>query len=88
LAKVVRALTPDGAFVGSESLGAEGHDHLQFFDSVEDVRDILRSHFAHVEVRSLSYRIADGLDRNEAFWRCAQTRERLDEASWRETATR
>lgn len=31
LAKIEVSLVEDGMFAGSESLGFEGHDHLQFF---------------------------------------------------------
>lgn len=45
LTKIKNSLTDDGIFVGSESLGrVEGkHDHLQFFDELEDLqKNLLR----------------------------------------------
>ena len=81
LRKIVDHLAPDGIFVGSESLGHEGTDHLQFFDSLEVLRELLAAHFRHVELRSTDYDTA-GFTRSEAFWRCAQTRNRLDGNHW------
>jgi SAM-dependent methyltransferase len=82
LAKIGSALKPGGVFVGSESLGAEGHDHLQFFADLEDLRATLRSQFEHVEVRSLSYEIGTPAPRREAYWRCAAAPERLRALAW------
>jgi SAM-dependent methyltransferase len=82
LAKIRDVLADDGAFVGSESLGTEGHDHLQFFHTIEDLAAILRRYFEHVMVREITYRLPSGDLRREAFWRCAQGPARLDEATW------
>ena len=83
LQKISRALKHDGVFVGSESLGQEGHDHLQYFETVEDLATLLRSEFAHVEIKALRYTINDGtLLRHEAYWRCSNSVERLDAARW------
>ena len=88
LAKIRAALSDGGAFVGSESLGrVEGQgDHLQFFDGVEDLDALFSEHFPHVEVRALRYRLPGGAVRTEAFWRCAGSPARLDEARWRSHA--
>ena len=85
LEKVRDALAPEGVFVGSESLGQEGHDHLQFFATTDDLAAVLRPYFAHVAVRELSYRLPDGALRREAFWRCAQEPGRLRAADWHES---
>jgi SAM-dependent methyltransferase len=82
LEKVRDVLAPEGAFVGSESLGQEGHDHLQFFATTEDLAAVLRPHFTHVAVRELSYSLPDGSLRREVFWRCAQDPVRLRAADW------
>jgi SAM-dependent methyltransferase len=82
LRKIRRALSPDGVFVGSESLGREGHDHLQFFDDLEQLCGVLIPHFEVVQARSLSYSLPDGMPRVEAFWRCATTEERLGSLNW------
>ena len=82
LEKIVKHLAPQGIFVGSESLGHEGTDHLQFFDSLDILHGIFSAHFGHVELRSTEYPVGDFV-RSEAFWRCAQTRERLESSHWR-----
>lgn len=87
LEKVRAALTPDGVFVGSESLGREGYDHLQFFETTADLRRLLVPYFRVVQLRTVTYRIGrkgQGL-RTEAFWRCSNARGRLDAACWLET---
>jgi SAM-dependent methyltransferase len=82
LEKIRGVLAEDGAFVGSESLGSEGHDHLQFFPTTEDLTGVLRPHFEHVRVRELTYRLPSGDLRREAFWRCARDPARLVAADW------
>lgn len=83
LAKIRAALAPDGIFVGSETLGREGHDHEQYFATPADLAAVLQPLFRHVAVRTATYRIDGGHLRVEAYWRCAQRRERLDAATWR-----
>jgi SAM-dependent methyltransferase len=83
LEKAARSLEPEGVFAGSESLGHEGHDHLQFFEGAEDLAAVLSKWFAHVRIRTVSYRIRGGHLRREAFWRCSQTLDRLADAEWR-----
>jgi SAM-dependent methyltransferase len=86
--KIREALAPEGVFVGSESLGShEGSDHLQFFETLDELRDRLAEHFPHVQVREAHYALADGMVRREAYWRCAESPARLDAASWRSHAT-
>ena len=82
LDKIRASLAPGGAFVGSESLGQEGHDHLQFFASLDALGELLAAHFPHVEVREIGYEIGGGTLRREAYWRCAEELERLDAARW------
>ena len=81
LGKIRQALSADGAFVGSESLGDEGSDHLQFFASLQDLCSLFEGHFPHVQVRSFEYELS-GFTRREAFWRCAADPTRLEEAAW------
>ena len=83
LQKISRALARGGVFAGSESLGQEGSDHLQFFASLEDLAQAFRPHFQHVLLRSTSYRLSSGTLRQEAYWRCANDSQRLRECSWR-----
>lgn len=82
LAKIKSALSDGGAFVGSESLGFQGEDHLQFFHSPEELAEILGRHFPYVMVRELEYRLPNETLRREAFWRCAVDPERLELAAW------
>jgi 2-polyprenyl-3-methyl-5-hydroxy-6-metoxy-1,4-benzoquinol methylase len=70
LEKICRSLSPSGIFVGSESLGIEGSDHLQYFDSESALAWVLKPYFKHVLVRTAEYRIRGGYARREAYWRC------------------
>lgn len=71
LEKIVRALSPSGVFVGSESLGHEGSDHLQFFENESALAAVLRPYFKHVLTRITEYRIQGGYMRREVYWRCS-----------------
>jgi SAM-dependent methyltransferase len=82
LSKIAAVLAPGGAFVGSESLGVEGHDHLQFFADTEALRIILARHFPFVLLSEQSYLTHTGLERREAYWRCALDDNRLRAGSW------
>lgn len=86
LTKIREALAGGGAFVGSESLGFEGDDHLQFFETLDELGETLGRHFPHVLVRELEYRLPGGALRREAFWRCAIDPDRLERAEWRSYA--
>src|ERR1700741_1204824 len=86
LAKIQSALKPNGVFVGSESLGLEGSDHLQFFHSLDDLHALFKPYFKFIELRSVDYRTGQGKSsfiRQEAFWRCAGEEKRLRECSWK-----
>jgi SAM-dependent methyltransferase len=72
LEKIARAISDTGVFAGSESLGREGSDHLQFFDSLDDLRKILQPHFKHLALRAERYPLEGGFVRREAYWRCTQ----------------
>lgn len=80
--KIHSALADEGVFVGSESLGQEGHDHLQFFADLEQLGAALAETFEHVEARRLEYPIGSGVIREEAYWRCAKHPTRLRDAAW------
>jgi SAM-dependent methyltransferase len=83
LVKICEALAPGGVFVGSESLGEEGHDHLQFFADLEALRAVLAPAFAAVQVSQMDYVIPGGLLRHEGYWRCvAGDTDRLAAAAW------
>ncbi len=84
LRRIGSALSVGGMFVGSESLGQEGSDHLQFCVSPDHLRAILQHHFHYVQLRCYQYRV--GLDgfflRTEAYWRCSNDLVRLAEPLW------
>ena len=80
--KIVRSLRDEGIFCGSESLGEEGHDHLQFFETERDVAELMMKSFAYVQTRVHSYSLPSGFLRREIYWRCSNSRERLASADW------
>lgn len=88
LRKIAASLSSAGVFVGSESLGREGEDHLQRFDTLEEIGRLLRNHFTQVYLRELSYPLswARGFVRREAYWRCSNDPQRLQSPGWRRLA--
>ena len=73
LNKISQYLTEDGIFVGSETLGKEeGHDHFQFWDNLEELRDMLKGYFNHIELKEVQYPIGQysNFIRKEAYWKC------------------
>jgi SAM-dependent methyltransferase len=83
LDKIRAALTADGLFVGSESLGREGSDHLQLFETAADLGALLQRQFANVWTKTLRYRVFNTqFVRNEAYWRCANSTARLIDLNW------
>jgi SAM-dependent methyltransferase len=79
LVKIRAVLAEGGLFAGSETLGEEGHDHLQFFSDLDALRAVLGPAFPVIRLTQMRY---DG--RHEAYWRCAVgPSERLDFADWR-----
>jgi len=83
LQKILQHLSHDGIFIGSESLGIEGSDHLQFFHSLNDLYVIFRPYFSHIELRCETYNIG-GVTRKEAYWRCTNEPKRLQGCHWKE----
>jgi SAM-dependent methyltransferase len=84
LYKISQILAPGGVFAGSESIGHEGQDHLQYFESLEDVAVLLRPFWRFVQLREVSYRINGGsFTRREGYWRCSDEIGRLGQAGWR-----
>lgn len=82
--KIRNALSNDGIFVGSESLGKEGSDHLQYFNSLDDLGALFTPYFKYVEMRTINYKIIHGnFIRQEAYWRCSNDLERLSLAHWK-----
>jgi SAM-dependent methyltransferase len=85
LKKIAASLNDEGIFVGSESLGyEEPHNHLQFFESLEDLHSLLRQYFRFVRLRVQTYEAGVGSTfvRREAFWRCANDPVRIEESQW------
>jgi hypothetical protein len=83
LAKISASLSQEGVFAGSESLGRrEGLDHLQFFDTLEDLANLFKPFFAHVQMKTIDYAISSGICRREAYWRCSNSMQRLESARW------
>jgi SAM-dependent methyltransferase len=82
--KIVASLSPEGVFVGSESLGKkEGHDHLQFFESLPAFADLFKKYFKYVRLKEIEYPInVSGFIRQEAYWRCSNSQQRLAEKEW------
>lgn len=75
--KILSSLTDNGIFVGSEALGRdEGIDHFQFWDSLDDLRDMLKKYFKYVYVRESIYPIGNYKEflRREAYWRCSNSK--------------
>jgi len=85
LKKISQSLQPDGIFIGSESLGTkEGDDNLQFFESLKDLHSLFEKHFKHVSLRNAKYMVGRKrqFERNEAYWRCSNSMERLETDKW------
>ncbi len=84
LDKIRAAIGSSGVFLGSESLGSlEGDDHLQYFESLEAVADLLSKYFETVAMTERTYSIGCSFDRVEAYWRCGQDiSDRMDRVNW------
>lgn len=83
LQKISQSLSKDGVFVGSESLGKEGGDHLQEFLSLEDMGALFKPYFKYVELRSMEFKnIHGGRIRKEGYWRCSNEHKRLLDCHW------
>jgi SAM-dependent methyltransferase len=84
LKKISAALTPRGVFCGSESIGSEGHDHLQVFATADDLRSLLAGQFRHVRVKQQEYPLqSSSWKRIEGYWRCSNADGRLEELDWK-----
>jgi len=82
LQKIAAALAPEGIFAGSESLGVEGTDHLQFFPNLDNLRAVFQPYFRHVAAREVDYNLPTDFRRREGFWRCANDTKRFDDCRW------
>lgn len=85
LCKIEASLSEGGIFVGSESLGQEGHDHLYFYNSLEEIYELFRPFFKNIQMRQVDYKLewAGGFLRKEAYWRCSNDIRRLEQSGWR-----
>ena len=70
--------------MGSESLGIEGEDHLQFFHSLDELNILFKKHFKHVYLKEITYPLkwAGNFLRREAYWRCSNSMEYLNVSDW------
>lgn len=50
---LMKTLTTGGIFLGSESLGVDGSDHLQFFHSLDDMTALFTPYFKTVALREV-----------------------------------
>lgn len=83
LEKITTALSSNGIFAGSESLGREGSDHLQIFETTNDLTEFFRPHFAEVWTKALRYPVYNTtFIRNEAYWRCSNSTGRIRKLNW------
>lgn len=74
LEKISQAIGENGIFCGSESLGREGHDHLQFFETTDDLMKIFKTHFKYVVIKEASFPInSNSYLRREGYWRCSNS---------------
>ena len=81
--KIAGALSAEGIFVGSESLGREGYDHLQRFETTAAMAKLFQPRFANVWIKSLRYPVFNtDFIRNEAYWRCANSPARWSDLDW------
>src|SRR5258708_16903004 len=85
LRKIRESLKPSGVFVGSESLGTEGHDHHQFFADEPAVQRLFKPYFRYVATRTVNYTIGLRRDfaRREVFLRCSDSRAALMRGLWK-----
>ncbi len=76
LKKIFNSLDKDGIFTGSESLGSdEGIDHLQFFETLNELGTLLKKYFKYVHLKEVNYNIQydKKFMRREAYWRCCNS---------------
>lgn len=82
LDKIKCSLSKNGIFIGSESLGTEGHDHLQFFENVTMVKQLLYNYFDYVSVKEIEYPLDEKFIRKECYWRASNSQKRFNEIAW------
>jgi SAM-dependent methyltransferase len=70
LGRIKSSLAPGGYFCGSENVGRQDHDHLQIFETDNDIRDALTPFFSSIDISTSVYRISKHHIRSEATWIC------------------
>jgi SAM-dependent methyltransferase len=75
LNKISESLNKKGLFVGSESLGSDADDHLQKWNTMQDMKQYLENHFKYVYCKTIEFPIKPFYNqiRKECYWRCANT---------------
>jgi SAM-dependent methyltransferase len=84
--KIKSALKKEGVFCGSEQLGrVAAADHLQHWETLEDVRRMLAPHFRFIAVRAVEYfyDLDRAAKRGEFYWRASDARSALERADFR-----
>jgi hypothetical protein len=84
--KIKAALKPGAIFCGSETLGSDGsEDHLQRWDTLEEVATMFRPHFKFVDLYETEYfyNLEKTGRRGEFYWRCSDTEAKLEAAKFR-----
>ncbi len=82
LNKIIANLSKKGVFVGSESVGEEGDDHLTRFETLEDFGKLFHQYFKFVQLYAEKYKLNDNFIRHEAYWRCSNSPIRIKESNW------
>jgi 2-polyprenyl-3-methyl-5-hydroxy-6-metoxy-1,4-benzoquinol methylase len=82
LRKISAGLNKNGVFCGSETLGTEGSDHLQYFMELSDLGKLLASAFESIWLKVDAYPINNGFLRREAYWRCSPSATAVGELNW------
>lgn len=83
LTKIHEALQEDGIFVGSEGLMDESADHLQKFESEEELAALFKRNFPIVQTKTRTFGPNASGHHVEVFWRCALSTDRLDMEAFR-----
>lgn len=77
LKKILNSLDKNGIFTGSETLGRdEGVDHLQFFETLNELGALLKKYFKYCYLKEVHYNLQHDKKfiRKEAYWRCCNSK--------------
>lgn len=84
--KIKAALKDDGVFCGSEQLGkVSAADHLQHWETLEEVQAMLAPHFKFIGVRAVEYfyDLDRTARRGEFYWRASDSKAALERGNFR-----